>query len=176
AKEAGTRLMVARTGSKSSCKQSPAKTAESDELTVLEYKIADVLSAKQDMVMQPGDIVSVLDADFIYVYGSVNKQGRIEIKEPLTLTQALATAEGLESAANKGKVRVLRQKPGSSEREEFVYNLKDIMGRKAVDPILEPNDIVAVSEDKIKSILNTVGKTLTQGLPNVIPIYRVPGT
>ena len=122
--------------------------------------------------MQPGDIVSVLDADVVYVYGNVNKQGQVALKEPITLTQAIASSEGLKPSTKRNNVRVLRQKAGSLERDEFVYDLDAIDKRKVQDPYLQPNDIVAVSEDKVKSILNGIKSSLTQGLPSIF--YRVP--
>jgi protein involved in polysaccharide export with SLBB domain len=171
-KEAGTRMFVKRIGSTSSCKQGEDVAAADDEGTLMDFKIEDVMRGKSDLVMQPGDIVSVLDADFVYVYGHVKKPGQVPLKEPITLTQALATAQGLESAARKDSIRVLRQKPGGVDRDEFIYNLKDIEARKVQDPFLEPNDVVAVSEDRTKSILNSIGKSLTQGLPTIF--YKVP--
>ena len=121
--------------------------------------------------MKPGDIVSVMEADVVFVYGNVNKQGQVTMKEPITLTQALASAEGIKAATNKNAVRVFRQKPGSMERDEFVYDLGDINSRKSQDPYLEPNDIVAVSEDKAKSIMNAIGRSLTSGVGSIF--YRV---
>jgi polysaccharide biosynthesis/export protein len=173
-KDAGTRVLVARTGSTSNCKMNEASTAttEGDDIPVFSYRLADILEGKANLVMQPGDIASVMDADVIYVYGNVNKQGQVEIKEPLTLTQVLVSAEGLKSASDKSKIRVLRQKPGSTEREEFIYNLDDISKRKVPDPFLEPNDVVAVNVDKTKEIFNSIGRTMTQGIPSLF--YRVP--
>lgn len=170
-KEAGTRMIVARTGSRSNCKMGDM-AANDDDAAVMDFKIDDVMKGKDNFVMKPGDIVSVLDADFIYVYGHVKKPGQVPLKEPITLTQALATAQGLEPAAKKDSVRVLRQKPGGIDRDEFVYNLKDIESRKVKDPFLEPNDVVAVSQDRTKSILNSVGKSLTSGISTIF--YRIP--
>ena len=171
-KEAGTRVLVARTGSTSNCKLNEAPAAESDDIPVYSYRLSEVLEGKEGMVMRPGDIASVMKADAVYVYGNVNKQGRVEIKEPLTLTQAIATAEGLKSATDKSKIKVLRQKSGSTEREELSYNLDDIIKRKVPDPFLEPNDVVAVNTDKTKEIFNSIGRSLTQGLPGLF--YKVP--
>ena len=122
--------------------------------------------------MQPGDIVYIGDADVLYVYGNVNKQGPVKIKEPITLTQAIASAEGLKPATKKDKVRVFRLKEGSMQRDEFIYNLKEIDARKVDDPFLQPNDIVAVSEDTTKSIINALKNGLTQGVPSLF--YRIP--
>ena len=170
--KAGTRLIVARTGSTSNCKLKEGDKPGSDDITLMDYKLKDVLEAKQNLVMQPGDIVSVLDADVVYVYGNVNKQGQVKITTPLTLTQAIASSEGLKPATKKDKVRVLRQKEGSTEREELVFDLNDIDRRKVPDPFLEPNDVVAVSEDKVKSIMNSVARSLTSGVSTLF--YRVP--
>ena len=172
-KEAGTRVLVASTGSTSNCRLNEGPSAAPVEIaSYVAYPLKDIIEGKQNVVMKPGDIVSVLKADIIYVYGNVNEQGQIEIKEPLTLTQALASAKGVKPATDKSNVRVLRQKPGSTEREEFVYDLNDINKRKVPDPFLEPNDIVAVSVDKTKDILNSIGRSLTNGIPSIF--YRVP--
>jgi polysaccharide export outer membrane protein len=171
-KEAGTRIIVARTGSTSNCKLNETDGPAAD-VALMNFKINDVMQGKEDLVMRPGDIVSLLKADIVYVYGNVNKQGQIEIKEPITLTQAIASAEGLKEASDKGKIRVLRQKPGSpQERDELVFDLGAISKNRAPDPFLEPNDVVAVSEDKTKSILNSLGRTFTSGIPSLF--YRIP--
>ncbi len=169
-KDAGTRLFVARTGSGSVCQQQG--TQIDDSVTISEFKVRDVLAGKANFWIQPGDVVSVLDADIIYVYGNVNKQGAFKTREPITLTQAIVSAEGLKGAAKKDKIRVLRQKEGSSEREEIIYDLNAIAKRKIDDPILMPNDIVAVSEDKAKSILMGFVDSLKGTIPNAV--YRIP--
>lgn len=169
-KEAGSRLLVARTGSTSACSENENKD-DNDDLVLMNFKIRDVLEAKQNMWMEPGDIVSVLDADEVYVYGNVNKVGSVKMKEPITLTQAVVSAEGLKPTA-KSRVRILRQKAGTNEREELIFDLKDIEKRKVQDPFLEPNDIVAVSEDSTKAVLKSITSVLKNGVPSLF--YRVP--
>jgi polysaccharide export outer membrane protein len=169
-KEAGSRMIVARMGSSSACKNDEP-IAEKDDLVLMNFKVKDVLEAKQNLWMQPGDIISVLDADAVYVYGNVNKVGSVKMKEPITLTQAIVSAEGLKPTA-KSQVRILRQKDGSKERDELIFDLKDIEKRKVQDPFLEPNDIVAVSEDSSKAIMRGIVKTFQQGIPSLF--YRVP--
>jgi protein involved in polysaccharide export with SLBB domain len=122
------------------------------------------------MMAQAGDVVTVLDSDFVFVYGNVNQQGEVKINEPRTLRQVIASAEGFAPAAKKDKIRVFRQRAGSAEWEEFVYNFKDIETGKVNDPFLLPNDIVAVSEDKFQKVFSDVTKGLTGGLGN-LPIF-----
>lgn len=169
-KEAGSRLVIARTGSTSNCKQGVSD--DYDAYAYMSFRLKDVLEAKQNPEMKPGDVVSVLEADSVYVYGNVFKQGPVVFKEPITLMQAISSAEGVRPAAKKDKIRVFRQKPGSTDREELVFDLDQIAKRRAADPYLEPSDIVAVSEDQAKGILQSIGRTLTGGLPSVF--YRIP--
>lgn len=167
-KEAGTRLIVARTGSTSNCQVNDLDKSDRDQIALVDFKIDDVQQGKKSMWMQPGDVVSVMDADYVYVYGNVIKPGRIPIREPITLTQAIATSEGFKPATDKSSVRILRQKPDSIEREEIIVNLSDIEKRRANDPYLEPNDIVAISKDKMKDILLGLGNAIKAGIPSAI--------
>ena len=169
-KEAGTRLLVARTGSNSDCKE--GIDPDDTDVKVLDYRIRDVQEGREIVWMKPGDVVTVLDADIIYMYGDVNKQGSYQIREPITLTQAIASAEGLKPAAKKDKIRVLRHRQGSSDRDELVFDLNQIDKGKIRDPFLEPNDIVAVSEDRTKSILLGFADALKSSVPSVL--YRFP--
>ncbi|MEJ7623116.1 MAG: SLBB domain-containing protein [Pyrinomonadaceae bacterium] len=170
-KESGTRLIVMRSGNASSCKR--AGDPVSDDAAVLaDFKIRDVQEGKATYWMQPGDIVSVLDADIIYVYGNVNKQGIVKVREPITLTQAIVSAEGFKPATKRDKVRVLRKASGTTEREELIFDLNAIDKGKIRDPYLEPNDIVAVSEDKTKAILRGLMDSVRNSVPNVL--YRFP--
>jgi polysaccharide export outer membrane protein len=163
-KEAGTRLLVARAGSSSGCQQANSN----DDIEVMNFKIRDVEEGKQTLWMQPGDVVSVLDADIIYMYGSLNKQGALKIKDPITLTQAIASAEGLKQTAKTDKVRVLRQIPGKADRDEFIFDLGMISKGKVKDPYLQPNDIVAISQDTTKAILHSVADTMKGAVPAAI--------
>ena len=140
----------------------------------MSFKIRDIQEGKKSLWMQPGDVVSVLPADVVYVYGNVNRQGEIKVREPITLTQALASAEGLKSATKMDRVRILRQKPDSLDREELVFNLKEIDKGVVRDPYLEPNDIVAVSQDTARSILLGIGNALRFSIPSAVTRIPVP--
>lgn len=164
-KESGTRVLVARAGSNSNCNETSASADDDEGIEVMDFKLRDVQEGKQTLWMKAGDVVSVLDADIVYVYGNVNKQGSLKIREPITLTQAIASAEGLKPAAKTSKIRVLRQTPGKADREEMIYDLGLIDKGKVKDPYLEPNDIVAVSEDKAKAILRGITSTIKNTVP-----------
>jgi polysaccharide biosynthesis/export protein len=168
---AGNKVIVARIGDVSGCADNGTAVNKEREIVFFSYTLNDILKGKTNPLLEPGDIVSVMDADVIYVYGNVNKEGQIKIKEPITLMQAIASAQGLKPSS-KSKVRVLRQVEGSLERKELIFDLKEISQRKAEDPFLQPNDVVAISEDPTKSILRKIGNSFTNGLPSLL--YRVP--
>ncbi len=170
-KESGTRMLVARTEAAFNCREKPS-SIDDESIAVMDFKIRDVQEGKQTLWMQPGDVVSVLDADIVYMYGNVNKQGALKIRDRITLTQAIASAEGLRPAAAKDKIRVLRQVPGKPDREEIPFDLNQIEKGKVKDPFLEPNDIVAVSQDKAKAILLGIGNAIKESVPSAV--YRLP--
>lgn len=171
-KEAGSSVIVARTGSRSNCTDGVSSPVASNEVGEIRYQLRDVLEGKQNPEMLPGDIVSVQKADSVYVYGDVKKQGPVTFSEPITLMQAISTAEGFRPAAKKDKIRVFRQKPGSVEREELVFDMGKIEKQQMSDPYLEPGDVVAVTQDQTKSILQSIGRSVTGGIPSLF--LRVP--
>jgi polysaccharide biosynthesis/export protein len=170
--EAGMRLMVLRAGNSSTCKKNEDLVASDDNVELMEFKLQNVMKGKDTLWIKPGDVVSVLEADNVYVYGNVIKQGFVPMKEPITLMQAIAHSQGFKSAAQKDKIRVLRQKDGSAERVEMIYDLNAIAKGRAQDPLLEPNDVVAVSEDKSKMILTKIANSATGGIPALF--YNIP--
>jgi len=159
-KDAGTRVLVVRGGSPSACHLNDDAKDTNDFMS---FKMRDLQEGKANLAMMPGDVVSVLKSDLIYVYGNVIKPGAVEVREPITLLQALSKSEGLRPATDKKAIRILRQKPDSLDREEITVSLTDIEKQKAKDPYLEPNDIVAVSKDPVKDILASVKQVVTNG-------------
>lgn len=166
-KEAGTRLLVARAGNSASCRNAGDNTPNNENIALMNFKIRDIQEGRKTLLMEPGDIVSILSADMVYVYGNVNEPGQILVRDPITLTQAIASSRGIKSAS-ENTVRILRQKPDSLEREDIPFNLKDIENGRAKDPYLEPNDIVAVSKDGTRAFMNGFVKAFTNGLPTLL--------
>ena len=166
----GSKIRIARVGNVSSCEETPE--TENKDIEFVSYNLKDVQDGKQNPWMQPGDVVSVLEADEAYVVGNVFKPAKVSLKDPKTLTQAIAYAGGLDATAKTDKVVIRRQEVGSQDKTELVYDLKDIREKRIPDPQLQANDIVEVSNDRNKSIKNGLIKVLTGSIPNAI--YRLP--
>jgi polysaccharide export outer membrane protein len=123
--------------------------------------------------MQPGDIVSVPQADQVFVLGNVLKPSAIPIKEPLTVSKAIAMAGGTAPSTKKDRVRIIRQLPGSTKKQEIYVDLKAIEKNKAEDVALLANDVVDVpvsgTKKLLRSLLGTVVPTVSQLPIRVIP-------
>ena len=166
------KVRIARVGNISTCGQSPDLTDADEKVEFITYKLSEVMDGTQNPWMQPGDVVSVLEADEAYVVGNVFKPAKVSLREPKSLTEAIAIAGGLDATAKTDKVIIQRQEAGKLNRTELAFDLKDIRDKKIKDPQLQANDIVVVSNDNIKTVRNGLLKAITGGLGNVF--YRFP--
>jgi polysaccharide biosynthesis/export protein len=170
--KAGQTINIVHSTDSSPCKQ----TDENDESTAFSsYKLSDVLQGdpKSNPYLEAGDIVTLPEADQVYVVGNVFMPLTIALKEPITLTRAIAMAGGLRQDTRKDKIRVLRQEPGTTIRKEIVVDLYAIEKKSSEDLALAPNDIIDVPTSAGKSFL----RSLIQGVgPSVgqLPVRVVP--
>ena len=105
---AGQTVNIVHSTASSPCKQMD----EADTSAVFSsYKLSDVLQGdpKSNPYLEPGDIVTIPEADQVYVVGNVFMPLTISLREPITLTRAIAMAGGLKQDTRKDKIRVLRQ-------------------------------------------------------------------
>jgi protein involved in polysaccharide export with SLBB domain len=107
------------------------------------------------------------------VVGNVSSPLTISLREPITLSRAIAMAGGVKQDTKKDKIRVLRQEPGSTTKKEIIVNLSAIEKKRAEDIELQPNDIVEVqtSEGKalLRSLIGGAGSSVSQLPIRVIP-------
>ncbi|HLA10360.1 MAG TPA: polysaccharide biosynthesis/export family protein [Pyrinomonadaceae bacterium] len=154
------------------CQKSETAEAEAAFST---YKLSDTLSGdpKANPYLSPGDIVTLPEADQIYVVGNVYTPLTIPLREPITLTRAIAMAGGVKQDTRKDKIRIVRQEPGSATRKELLVDLSAIEKKRADDVALLANDIVDVQTSAGKSFL----RSLIGGVvPSVtqLPVRVVP--
>lgn len=110
----------------------------------LVIKITDLMKAGgTDPQVFPGDIVTVLVAEPIYILGAVANPRPIYSRESLTLTRAIAMAGGLAKNADGGKVSIFRRETGETKIIEAELN--SIRNGNSVDEILKPFDILEVA-------------------------------
>ncbi|HET8781962.1 MAG TPA: polysaccharide biosynthesis/export family protein [Pyrinomonadaceae bacterium] len=156
---------------------SPCKPDESSDVSSLfsSYKLSDVLRGDPaaNPYLEAGDIVTVPEADQVYVVGNVFMPLTIPLREPVTLTRAIAMAGGLKQDTKKDKIRVLRQEPGATTRKEITVDLSAIEKKASEDLALLPNDIVDVPTSAGKSFLRSLVQGVVPGVGQ-LPVRVVP--
>ncbi|MBI1763066.1 MAG: polysaccharide biosynthesis/export family protein [Acidobacteria bacterium] len=119
-----------------------------------------------NIYIEPGDIITVPEADQVFLTGGVMRPGPIPLRQATTLLQAIGIAGGFYPDAAKKRIRILRQLPGSQERKEEIYDYEAIEKRKAKDVVLLANDLIEVPSSTAKSmgrgLLNLVVPTVGQ--------------
>ena len=128
---------------------------------------------KANPYVEPGDIVTLPEADQVYVVGNVYSPKTLPLKEPLSISRAVAMAGGPLRDSRTNRVRIVRRQPGSSTASEIFVDLNAIKRKNAEDIALQANDIVEVSESTgksmIRSLLGVVAPAMGQLPVRVIP-------
>ncbi len=156
--------------------RSPCKINSDDEIAAFSsYKLSDTLigDPKANPYLEAGDIVTVPEADQVYVVGNVYMPLTIPLKEPITLSRAIAMAGGTKQDTKKDKIRVVRQQPGSLVKTEMIVDLSAIEKKRADDLALMPNDIVDVPLSTGKSLLRGLVMGGAQSVSQ-LPIRVIP--
>jgi polysaccharide export outer membrane protein len=144
---AGGNIQIIRSPQGAICDSPPADSSEKPtEDILISYKLKETLAAEElaNPYVRPGDIIRVADADQAYMIGAVRNPAPIILKEPLTLSEAIARSGGLAPDANSEKIRIVRHVNGTSTKTEIVANLKAINKRQAEDILLQANDVIDV--------------------------------
>lgn len=172
ADNAGRTVQVVHTGSGDSCDatRENATTSGLDNYTVSETLRGD---ERANPFVQPGDVISIAEAEQIFVVGNVVRPSAIALKEPITVTRAIAMAGGIMPDTKKDRVRIIRQTPGTTEKNEIFVDLKSIDKRQTEDVVLLAGDIVDVpvssGKQLLKSFLGAVVPSVGQLPIRVIP-------
>lgn len=131
------------------------RTADGD--SVAEIALKTLLEARDpddNIELKPHDLISIPVAEVVYVVGNVKRAGGFSLggKPALTVLQALSLAEGLDNLASPKRARILRKGKNKTERTEVLVNVQRIMGGKADDILLQPNDILFIPSSTAKVV------------------------
>ena len=122
---------------------------------------------------ESGDIITIPEAEQVYVVGNVYTPKSLPLKEPITVSRAIAMAGGPLRDSKTDRIRIVRQVPGAGGQSELYVNLRLIARKQAEDVMLQPNDIVEVPESTrksvIRSLLGAVAPSVAQLPVRVIP-------
>ena len=128
-------------------------------LTVLdlEKNITELLG--EDYLVMPQVNVFIEEYAKFSILGAVERPGSFEIKEKLTLTQALAIAGGLKSKADASNVRIIRI--GKNEKETIEVDVEQIIEKALRDVEIKTNDTIVVGE---YGNISVIGQVMSPGI------------
>lgn len=108
---------------------------------------------EQNVLIEPGDVVTVPVIDVFYVAGEVNAPGAYPLKEGTTLRQAVALAQGTLFKAAANRAVIFRDDPATGGRKEIPIDVSAVMtGKSKEDPIILANDIIMIPNSRVKSV------------------------
>jgi polysaccharide export outer membrane protein len=127
-------------------------------ITVNLNQILETGDMANNIVILPGDVVTVPHAGIVYVLGAVGRPGGYTVsndRAQLTTLKVLSLAGGLSRTAKSDRAVIVR-KDGSGQQREVEVDLKKVMKFQSEDVQLRPSDILYVP--------NSGGKTLAYRL------------
>jgi len=103
-------------------------------------------SVKEDMLLQPDDIVIVERSKTFLIYGEVNRIGVFPLEKDMTVFKALTIAGGLSKWGSASGVKVLRPTNDGKSFVRINVNINEVLdGNAAADILLQPGDIIVVT-------------------------------
>ena len=169
--KAGQTINIVRAPRPDVCEQDSTSKGEG----LISLRLNDTL--RGDVAANPyveaGDIVTIPEAEQVYVVGNVYAPKSLPLKESLTVSRAIAMAGGPLRDSKTDRVHVVRHSSVAGSQSEIYVNLTAIARKKEDDLLLQPNDIIEVQESTgkslIRSLIGAVAPSVAQMPVRVIP-------
>ncbi|HET9532972.1 MAG TPA: polysaccharide biosynthesis/export family protein [Blastocatellia bacterium] len=107
---------------------------------------------KNNLPLQPGDIVNIPPPNVFFVGGEVLAPGSFPLKEGTTLRQAISMAQGMTFKAAPGRGVIFREDPATGQQQEIRVDISAVMSNKKPDIPLKANDIIVVPDSRLKAV------------------------
>jgi polysaccharide biosynthesis/export protein len=100
------------------------------------------------LALRPGDVITARTRQWVKVSGEVERPGRYQLDEDMTVTKALEAAGGLTRFGNP-KVSLERANPTDGEPKRLEVDTRAVRSGETPDPTLRPDDALSVRSRKI---------------------------
>jgi polysaccharide export outer membrane protein len=143
-------------------------------ITVNLGQILEAGDMTNNVIIQPGDVVTVPHAGIVYVLGAVGKPGGYTVsndRAQLSTLKVLSLAGGLERTAKSDRAVIVR-KDATGQQHEVEVDLKKVMKFEAEDVQLRPSDILYVPRSVAKQAAARAAEIAT-AVGTGILIYRL---
>ncbi len=174
----GVSAASAPAGATSAAPSGPASDAIpppiSNTITVNLNQILETGNTSNNIVLLPGDIITVPHAGIVYALGAVNRPGGFAVSNDrgqLTTLKLLSLAGGLDRYAKSDRAVIVR-KDASGQQREVEVDLKRVMKFESEDVRLQPSDILYVPKSGVKQALIRTGE-LSLAVGTGVVIYRL---
>jgi polysaccharide export outer membrane protein len=114
--------------------------------------------------LQAGDVVNVPQAGMFFVDGAVGKPGSYPLGRNYTLSQALATAGGVDRELVDYSAVSINRRHGTNKMEAISVNLDAVMAGTASDPQIQPDDVILVPMSSLKFFVKRFIGTIISGV------------
>lgn len=125
----------------------------------LERELTMALGAKYLQKPQVTVFVKEFNSQRITLEGAIKKPGVYPIQGGLSLLQAVAIAQGIDTAISDGTVVIFRSSK-DAKRSLAKFDIDSIKDGSAQDPPLQAGDVIVVGTSATKEALNNVLKVL----------------
>jgi polysaccharide export outer membrane protein len=152
----------------------PVPPPIANTITVNLARILENGDTSSNVVLQPGDVVTVPHAGIVYALGAVSRPGGFVVSNDrgqLTTLQLLSLAGGLDHAAKSDHAVIVRH-DGNGQQHEVEVDLKKVMKFEAEDVRLQPSDILYVPKSAAKQALIKAAEA-TAAIGTAVAIYRL---
>ena len=120
-------------------------------------------AAMINLPVEPGDMINVPEAGMFFVDGAVHKPGSYALGRRYSLSQALATAGGVNVELYSSDVSILRRRaPG--DMQTIALNLNDVINGNVADPQIQPDDVIVVPTSTAKYLVKRFIGSLVGGV------------
>jgi polysaccharide biosynthesis/export protein len=152
----------------------PVPPPLANTITVNLSRIFEAGDTSSNIVLQPGDIVTVPHAGIVYALGAVSRPGGFVIandRGQLSTLKLLSLAGGLDRFAKPDHAVIVRR-DGNGQQHEVQVDLKKVLSFEAEDVRLQPSDILYVPKSAAKQALAKAAE-LSAAIGTAIIIYRL---
>lgn len=138
--------------------------ADGQQRYVLDLQVLASGAAAINLPLQADDVIDVPRAGTFFVDGAVHRPGSYPLERPHTLTQALATAGGIDiEVARLDGVTIFRHQ-GTVGSEAIPVAVSEILAGRMADPAVEANDVLFVPTSVPKYVVHKLLGTIGMGI------------
>jgi len=131
-----------------SCQCSPCAEGEVRTATTTNYNLSATLAGREDAnpLLSAGDLILVPEAEMIFLVGN-GFSTSVVYQEGLTLSQVITPVGRAVRYLDRVKIRIQRNPLAGPQPEPFILSLKAVLDHQSDDPVLEPRDIIEISDE-----------------------------